>query len=154
MYLYLMQHAEAAPKEQDPERGLTAAGRAAAKKTAAFFKRQQPEIHVIWHSGKARAEQTAAILAEALGLGQRVMMHTGLAPNDDIRAVREKLEKSGQNNIVIVGHLPFLSRLAAALLAGKSGADLINFRPGGIVCLAREEGRWRILWAVVPELLA
>ncbi len=154
MYLYLMQHAEAAGKEQDPERGLTAAGRAAAKKAAAFFKRQRPEIRVIWHSGKKRAEQTALLLAETLGLRQRVMMHTGLAPNDDIRVVKEKLEKTDQNNIVIVGHLPHLSRLADALLGGGRAADLVCFRPGGIVCLVRAEGRWQIAWAIVPEILA
>jgi len=153
MYLYLIQHAEAAGKEEDPRRGLNAAGRAAAKKAAAFFKRQHPEIHVIWHSGKARAEQTAGILAEALGMGQRVMVHTGLAPNDDIRAVKETLEKSGQNNIAIVGHLPYLGRLAAALLAGGGESGPVRFRPGGIVCLAREESRWEVAWAVIPEIL-
>jgi phosphohistidine phosphatase len=154
MYLYLIQHAEAAAKEVDPQRGLTASGRAAAKRAAAFFKQQQPEIHVIWHSGKKRAEQTASILAEALDLRQRVMVHTGLAPNDDVRSVREKLEKTDQNNICIVGHLPHLSRLAAALLSAGSGTDPVRFRPGGIVCLLREEDRWQVAWAVIPEILS
>jgi phosphohistidine phosphatase len=56
---------------------------------------------------------------------------------------------------MIVGHLPFLSRLASTLLIGDETVALVAFRNGGVVCLERgeEKGRWRLTWAVVPELL-
>jgi phosphohistidine phosphatase SixA len=53
---------------------------------------------------------------------------------------------------MIVGHLPFLSKLTSRLLGKEE--EVVNFQQGGIVCLEKMEHLpWRIRWMVVPELL-
>ena len=46
---------------------------------------------------------------------------------------------------------PFLDSLARVLLGGIADASAIRFPPAGIVCLASQEGRWTVAWAMVPE---
>ncbi len=154
MYLYLIQHAEAKSKEKDPERGLTESGKKTMERISDFFSRLKPEIYVIWHSGKKRAEQTAEILAASLGLKNRLITHTNLGPGDDISPVKKKIEKTKKNNIAIVGHLPYLNRLASILLSGDETRDMIRFRNAGIVCLVRDDTGWKLSWMLTPDLLA
>ncbi len=59
-----------------------------------------------------------------------------------------------EQDLMLVGHLPHLSKLVSLLLTGREDIELIAFRMGGVVCLERdEEGRWRLLWALRPELV-
>jgi phosphohistidine phosphatase len=60
----------------------------------------------------------------------------------------ETLEK----DLMIVGHLPFLQKLASFLLSGTEGNQFISFRNSGVICLEYTDA-WKLLWAVVPELL-
>lgn len=53
----------------------------------------------------------------------------------------------------MVGHLPFLDRLASRLVAGDASAGAVRFTNSGIVCLGREAGSWSLVWAVTPELV-
>jgi phosphohistidine phosphatase len=66
MNLDLVQHGEAEPKDVDPSRPLTASGRETAERVAVFARRLGVEVAQIRHSGRTRAEQTSAILGEAL----------------------------------------------------------------------------------------
>jgi len=55
---------------------------------------------------------------------------------------------------MIVGHLPFLGRLAALLLTGNADNDVVAFQFGCVVCLKREgPGKWKLEWMIVPKLL-
>ena len=54
---------------------------------------------------------------------------------------------------MLVGHLPFLSRLASQLVIGDPDKHLLRFRNVGIVCLSRDEDKWLISWNFVPQLL-
>ncbi|MHC4736630.1 MAG: hypothetical protein ACYTDW_19570 [Planctomycetota bacterium] len=55
---------------------------------------------------------------------------------------------------MIVSHMPFVSKLASLLLAGREFADTVAFRQGGIVALScSEPDQWQIEWMVIPELL-
>ncbi len=153
MNLYLVQHAQAKPKEEDPARPLSDAGRAAAQAVAAFAARLGLEVNQIRHSGKTRARQTAEALAQALSPAGGVVAVSGLAPRDDVRPAAEALAAEDRP-VMLVGHLPFVSRLAALLLAGDPDRGVVQFRQGGIVCLAREEGRWLLAWALTPEMAA
>jgi phosphohistidine phosphatase len=55
---------------------------------------------------------------------------------------------------MLVGHLPFMERLAALLVTGSQEQPVIAFQNSGIVCLNREEfsPKWVIRWALVPKL--
>jgi len=67
--------------------------------------------------------------------------------------LKDELAPNGRD-VMIVGHLPFVSKLASLLLTGDESADTIAFQKGGIVCLERSaEDKWHVNWMVTPELL-
>lgn len=153
MKLYLVQHAKAASKEVDPDRALTDEGRRDIQKVATFIKALNLKVDLLWHSGKTRAAQTAEALAKVIEMRTPVTVRDSLAPNDDVAAMKDELTSSGQD-IMIVGHLPFLSKLASLLLAGNESASTVAFQQGGIVAFELSaEDRWQINWMVIPELL-
>ncbi len=152
MNLYLIQHAQSRSKEEDPERGITQQGRDSVLKAAHYFKTLNPQIHEIWHSSKLRARQTAHILADTLGITDKIKEQTNLAPNDNVQdAIKMLLRVEG--NIAVVGHLPHLSRLASKLITGNEQVELIHFQNAGIICLMKKEESWRISWIIIPGVL-
>jgi phosphohistidine phosphatase len=152
MKLYLVQHGESKPEDVDPGRGLTNKGIADVRKVADFLKPLRADVKAVWHSGKTRAQQTAEILTDVVAAGD-FQVREGLAPNDPVDPVKDKLALI-HNDLMIVGHLPFLGKLASILVAGSESADVVAFRHGGIVCLERDEtGAWRVHWMVTPEIL-
>jgi hypothetical protein len=46
------------------------------------------------------------------------------------------------------------SRLASILLVGDPAREIVASRPGGVVCLSREDGRWRLRRALIADILA
>ncbi len=84
MRLYIVQHALAHMKGEDPERSLTDTGIADIKKVTAFTAENRMIDYIrIFHSGKKRACQTAEILAEYLTPGTEPSEIDGLNPKDD-----------------------------------------------------------------------
>ena len=152
MKLYLVQHGAARSKEEDPERTLTGQGRLDAASTGRFLGQGGVIIHEIWHSGKSRARETAEIFAQALGT-PRVAEKPGLAPLDPVEPLRAAL-MGREEDLMVVGHLPFLSNLANLLLRFPLESQLLSFRQGGVVCLERNgDGDWKLLFMVCPRLL-
>lgn len=151
MHVYLVQHGEAETKQVDPERPLTDRGRETVRDVAAAASRLGLEVTRIRHSGKTRAAQTAAQLAQALAPAEGIEAITGLAPNDDVAPVAEALASTTEP-LMLVGHLPFLARLAGALLCGDPRREPVRFRNGAVVCLVREAEEWQVAWVLTPEL--
>jgi phosphohistidine phosphatase len=76
----------------------------------------------------------------------------GLNPNDDIRSWAERISKENED-LMLVGHLPFLEKLTSSLLCGNENAKLVLFRYGAIVCLdQKEDKRWAVRWILTPEM--
>jgi phosphohistidine phosphatase len=150
MRLYLVQHGEATSKEVDPNRPLTKKGKEDISRMADFLKKKGIRIIATWHSEKLRAIQTAHILGEAVS--SEIIKQEGLAPNDPVDKWLEELN-TGVKDIMIVGHLPFLQKLASLLLVGNESSQVITFRRGGVVCLEREEGKWSLVWMLPPEIV-
>ena len=153
MELYLVQHAKAASKQIDLQRPLTEEGHRDIQKVAAFIRPLNLCVDYLWHSGKKRAVKTAEVLAEAIKVQEGIIAHDGLGPNDDVAVLRNEFT-SAEHSIMIVGHLPFLGKLASLLLTGSESANTVVFKQGGIVCLSRSEAKqWQIEWMVTPEIL-
>ena len=155
MQIYLVQHGESKPEEIDPERRLTESGARAVQKVAGFLRASGGvPMDAIWHSGKPRAQQTAELLRPATRDGDGAAMHhNGLAPKDAVEPIRRELEQRN-SNVMIVGHLPFLGRLAALLLTGNADKEVVAFQFGCVVCLNGDDaGRWKLEWMMVPKLL-
>lgn len=153
MYLYLVQHGEAKREQEDPSRPLSEKGVRDVRKVASFIsQREKIEAECIFHSGKLRAAQTAGILSEYIQTSRGACEAEGLTPMDDPALWAERLRGSGID-VMIVGHLPHLSKLASLLLCGNPEASIVNFKMGGVVCLKKKEGKWSVEWMVVPEML-
>ncbi len=153
MKLYLVQHGEAKPESEDPERPLTQRGKEEVKRVSHVAQRLNISPSLVFHSGKTRARQTAELVAEGLKIsGPSIQAAEGLNPNDDVRPWAEKISRETQD-LMIVGHLPFLEKLASFLVSGNEDARLVLFRYGAIVCLEQKEDRkWAVRWILTPEM--
>lgn len=151
MALYLVQHGKSLSKEQDPEQGLSPEGFADVRRIAETAATYGVRPAAIRHSGKKRAGQTAEIFAEAL-LGEKSKTEpiSGIGPLDDVTTVANKL-KTG-DNLMLVGHLPFMERLTGLLITGTEQRLVFKFQNGGIVCMDQspDSGLWFIKWTLMP----
>jgi phosphohistidine phosphatase len=149
MRLFLVQHGEAKSEEDDPERPLTDRGAADVGDVA---RSGSVEGHVgvgrIFHSGKTRARQTAEIWGEVLGVP--VEEAAGLAPRDDPATWAGRLAGIDED-LMLVGHLPHLARLAGLLLAGDPDRSVVAFRQGGVVGLEEGTSGWSVWFVLPPE---
>ena len=109
---------------------------------------QVPEI---WHSGKLRAEQTADIFAKQLNIAA-LQEVSGLSPNDDVAPFAEKIHKE-TSSIMVVGHLPFLARLASLLLCGNADGKMVNMEAGAILALSKQDDDWTVQFLMQPRHL-
>jgi phosphohistidine phosphatase len=76
-----------------------------------------------------------------------------LAPTDDPHIWFERLSKA-EENAMLVGHLPHLSKLAALLLCDDADKTVVNFKNACVVCLKRVgENNWSLEWMIIPELI-
>ena len=152
MTLFLVQHGEARPGNEDSERSLTDHGAETVSRIADWAARIGIKVDEIRHSGKLRAEQTAMIFAKRLDPPKGVIAVEGLNPKDEVTQVAASLH-GDQESIMLVGHLPHLSRLVCLLVTGSPENVVVRFRNAGIVCLTQSEGKWAIDWVMQPELL-
>jgi phosphohistidine phosphatase len=153
MRAYLVQHGKAKSKEEDPDRPLTDEGRSELGRVAAFAERsEQITVGRIWNSGKTRAAESAQILANALRPPLGVRSAEAMDPGDPPEVWAERLPQMAQD-VMLVGHLPHLARLAALLLTGDSKRETVIFENGGIVCLEHDGQHWALRWAVTPSLV-
>ena len=155
MHVFLVHHGPAKPKDEDPKRPLSDSGREDVKRMASFLARSGVAAGRVLHSGKLRALETALLLADVLGPGKVVEESpTGIAPNDPIDDLFAAIDGWTEDTI-IVGHLPFMSKLASRLITGNEDETVVHFKPGSAACIERGEngGGWTVQWVLRPELL-
>lgn len=149
--IYLMQHGEAVAKDVDPDRPLTDDGRRDVERLCRLLRERGLGADRVLHSGKTRARQSAELVASAFGT-PLCEAAGGLSPNDPVAPWSQRLGSESEN-VVVVGHLPFMARLATLLLAGREEPPTVAFRPCGMVCLEADGGTWAVAWMIRPELL-
>jgi phosphohistidine phosphatase len=155
MRLYLVQHGVAKSKAEDPERPLTEIGVKETNEIAEYISKTKiATVNKIYHSGKTRAQETAQIFTGFLNPSGGLNQADGLAPMDDPKIWFNKLEGMGQE-IMLVGHLPHLTKLTALAISKNQNTEPVRFRNSGVVCLEKEEGQsdWILRWMVIPELV-
>jgi len=153
MHLYLVRHGHAVGKQDDPRCPLSDRGRADVQRVASHLARIKLGVPRVLHSGKLRAEETAALLSAAVGAGGPPQKTGGLDPLDDPAGLARSIGSWTQDTMV-VGHLPFVARLTSHLLVGDDTAVAVAFGPGTVVCLERSpEADWSVAWMICPELL-
>lgn len=152
MAVYLVQHGKSLPKDQDPEKGLSETGAAESRRIAEVARGYRVAVSAICHSGKKRALQTAEIFSDALSPPDGIRRLDGLNPMDDIAVFAKTIDND--KNVMYVGHLPFMERLAAYLVADRKAPPVFKFQNSGIVCLDMDpdNGGWVIKWTLMPHI--
>ncbi|MFW2365832.1 MAG: phosphohistidine phosphatase SixA [Desulforhopalus sp.] len=154
MAIYLIQHGVSESKEIDPNRGLSDTGRKETERIAQVAKGYAIPVSQIVHSGKKRAEQTAAIFHAALSVSSPLQSISGINPLDDVKIFGENIRP--EDNTMIVGHMPFMQRLVSFLTTGSEDNRVYQFQNSGIVCLDMSvidgERDWFIKWTLNPTI--
>ncbi len=152
MEVYLLRHGQAKPEAQDPAQPLSERGRREVDRVARHAAALGLRVAEIHHSRKLRARQTAEILAAHLRPTNGLHEVDGLAPLDDPAAAREALE-GAQAPLMLVGHLPHLSRLVSSLLVGDPGKEIVHLTNASLAALARTDRGWGLQWILTPDVV-
>lgn len=154
--LYLLRHADAGDASHwdgpDTTRPLSTKGRRQAERLGRFLAQRRFEPDAIVSSPKLRALETARFVADALGI--RVATDDRLAGALDLDVLEGVVDSAGGRQIVLVGHDPDFSQLAAELVAA---ADL-PLKKGALaridVTVPLGHGGGTLRWLLPPDLLA
>ena len=115
MKVWILRHGEAqAHARTDAERNLTEQGRAEALRSAAHLIGQP--IDAIFASPYVRAQQTAQLVREALGVEPDIRTVPWLTPEGNPQQVLEKLD--ADENVLLVSHQPLVGNLIGFLQHG------------------------------------
>lgn len=152
MKLYLVQHADAVSKDKHPLRPLSPKGLKDATRMATFLGGAEIQVDQIVHSGKLRAEETANALSEGVWRGQAPEVFDGIYPNDATDHLFNTALTAG-GDLMVVGHMPFMGRMAARCLTGSEDGLTVAFEPGAVLCLERRDETWTLHWLVKPSML-
>ena len=152
MILYLVRHGDAVAASVDPARPLSNRGQVEIQRIARWAKNDEVRVAEIRHSGKRRALETARIIAAAIEPERGIREVRGLSPNGDADAVAESLETEVED-VMFVGHLPFMGILASLLLKDDPTHGPLSFPTGGLVVLHRSDQGWSLEHTVAPARL-
>lgn len=146
MRVYLAHHGQAVGPDVDPQRPLSAGGRAHVTSLAADAAARGAHPAVVWHSGKLRARQTAEAYWRACNALAPLSATRDLQPDDSPGRLRDRLRHEPQD-VLIAGHFPHLPRLLALLLTGRDDGPVV-FPLNGIVALeTHDDGEtWVECW--------
>lgn len=156
--LVLLRHAQAGRVGEwdgaDRDRPLTEAGQVSARRMAASLTAFLPEQVELLSSPYLRARQTAAPLAEALGVPvrQKKWLAPGAVAGVELEALAARLPADG--SLVVVGHEPDLSSLAERLMGCSAGAAGVHMGKGTACALGGGlPGPMQLLWLLPRSVL-
>jgi phosphohistidine phosphatase len=153
----LIRHGTAADAPDDALRPLTGAGRSAARRLADFLRPTGAlKGAEVWHSSLVRARETAQVIAEHIGRKLTLKEVEGLAPEDPPGSFLRRLSAL-RKDVIVVGHNPHLTTLAALMVRGDASLPAVGFDKCAAVCLENfgqgRAGDWSVQWCVAPQLL-
>jgi phosphohistidine phosphatase len=153
--LYLLRHAHAGDPEgwegEDSQRPLSEKGRRQAERLGSYLAERNFSADAVISSPKARALQTAELFAAPLDAP--VTSDRRLGGPLDIDTLAAVLETAAGRRIVVVGHDPDFSELAAAL----SGAAYLPLKKCAVarldVSLPLQPAGGILRWLLTPDLV-
>jgi len=134
MLLYLLRHANADTKAAtDDARALSEKGRAQAEQVGRFCEAHDMHLSVVLSSPVRRAHETAVVVAEKMRAELLVVpwLACGMHPEaamEELRAYRS------HGSVMLVGHEPDFSQLAAHLL-GLATATALHVRKASLTLI-------------------
>jgi phosphohistidine phosphatase len=159
--LYLLRHGIATEpgvdgSKLDSERPLTAKGKDRLRKAAKAIAKLDLSFDLILSSPFRRAKQTAEIIAKNFKLRKKLVFSDDLTPTGNPRLLIQQLNqfRPKPENVLLVGHEPYLGKLIALLAAGNTSLE-IDFKKGGLCKLEAESliyGRCaKLVWLLTPR---
>ena len=157
MRIYLLRHgiAEEGFGKRDFDRALTDEGKIKLRELLGTAARAGVEPALVISSPYRRAMETARIAVEALDYKGTLIESTALTPDSSPRAAWSDVSvHSDEESVLLVGHEPLFSTLAAFLLGYP---DLsIDFRKGALMCLdlhsTRAQPAGTLKWYLTSKL--
>ncbi len=148
MKIYLVRHGRAEHPSVDPQRSLSNQGKVEVTKLAHHLKKSQVSVSQLRCSTKERAKQTAKIIGAKINTSPTT--YEGMQPNDPVDPVARDID-GFTNNIMLVGHLPFLPTLAEKLSGGNFNSLDISLPTAGMLVLEKNsDGLWILSDAFYP----
>ena len=159
MNVYIVRHGEARPIggaiTSDNDRPLSLRGEQDVRLIGQALARAERETPRIVCSPLARAQSTASLLGERFVYPPTPEIWEELSPGMRFKDVLSRLQKSGTDPVVLVGHQPDMSHLIAFLIA--DAATEIALPPGAMASLTLPQGAGagagRLHWLLTPELV-
>jgi phosphohistidine phosphatase len=160
--LYIMRHGIAIPRgspgfANDAKRPLTPDGKDKTRRIAKGLVRLGFDVDWIVSSPLVRAAQTAELVGEGLGSSVPMDFCDALAPGGSAEALVSFLAKhASRRRVLVVGHEPDLSELAARLMGAGRHANLA-FKKGGCCLITFNEfppkSPGLLAWWLTPRVL-
>jgi phosphohistidine phosphatase len=142
MKLYILRHAIAEDRDEnlypdDSLRHLTEKGEKKMVKIAEHLKNMGLQLDLILTSPYVRAYETAKIVAKTFGIMKKqLVLNDHLTPSGFAKDLIAEINENYQvDNLMLVGHEPYLSDLVAMLVAGDPSMS-IAMKKGGLCCLS------------------
>jgi len=165
MDLYLMRHGIATPREEHPsmadaERALTEEGVRKTGQVAHGLAQLGITCEWIFTSPLVRARQSAEIVAQAIGLEDRVEEWPELGAGGSNEALLHRLQTAARRRtlraVLLVGHEPQLSELTSMFLSGTGNVS-VDFKKATVCCLqvgpSLKWGQATLRWLLTPKQL-
>jgi phosphohistidine phosphatase len=160
MNLYILRHGLAVERgapgfAKDAERPLTPKGERKLWQVAEAMEALELSFDLILTSPYVRARQTAEIVAEAFNRRKRLEMAECLTPGGDMRELIGLIKGITPlpENVLLVGHEPYLSELISLLASGSNLS--LEMKKGGLCKLEAQtlkHGRCASLaWLLTPR---
>ncbi len=139
MNLFLLRHGLAVDRDpqsfpDDARRPLTLKGEDRVRLVAEAMQALELTFDGIFASPFLRSRQTAEIVATGLGLRRELECRPELMPTGDPKALVRFINRCAPENLLLVGHEPYLSRFLSQLISGQEAA-VMDLKKGGLAKL-------------------
>lgn len=156
MKIFFMRHGIAEPAHgsvKDHDRALTEEGRTQVSQIAQAMQRLSIKPDIILTSPLVRARETAEIIAQALAV--QLETANDLQPGCILDDLQRLLRRYPQETVMLVGHQPDFSALAARLINADERGMLL--KKGGIIRIdidgRPQAGRGRMVTLLTPKTM-
>ncbi|MEY2465488.1 MAG: phosphohistidine phosphatase [Verrucomicrobiota bacterium] len=162
MKLYILRHGDAVDsgdsRYKETERPLTPKGTQRTKQLAHALREMEITFDAILTSPLTRAKETAEIVARGLDLAEKLNIVEHLTPSGNIQKLVEQINmlRPVPENLLLVGHEPYLSSFISLLCVGGLGLPLTMKK--GALCRLEVEmlscGKCATLeWLLQPRVI-
>jgi phosphohistidine phosphatase len=156
MILYLMRHANAGLRRENPEqdlkRGLVKEGKEQCMLMARLMSALNVQIDVIVSSPLKRALQTAQFVGTELGYDAKVEISPALGLDADYAAFQALVEKyDDRDGVLMVGHNPNMFKFLGRTITGNGGAG-VRMRKGTVARIDMSKHPPLLQWLIDPRM--